>query len=120
MASQAYASVDEYLAAQPDQHLPKLLEAREAIRSALPEAEESIAYNIPAYKINGKAVLFLAGWKNHFSIYPASDALVAALGEKFAPAKVVKRTLQFSYKNPVPADLLRKIAELRAVEVSAK
>jgi len=51
---------------------------RAIIRKALPAVEEVISYQIPAYKIGGTLVIFFAGWKQHFSLYPASEPLVAA------------------------------------------
>ncbi len=120
MAAPAYATVDEYLAAQPEPVAEALTAARNAIRSAIPDAEECISYNMPAYKINGKAVVHLAGWKNHYSVYPASDALVAALGDELKECTVVECTIKFSYKKPVPTELIQRIAEFRAMEVQAK
>ncbi len=67
MAKTAYPSVDAYLAVQPEPARAALALVRQAIRRAIPSAEECISYQIPAYKINGRAVLYFAGWKKHFS-----------------------------------------------------
>jgi uncharacterized protein YdhG (YjbR/CyaY superfamily) len=120
MANSAFGTVDDYLASQPERVAPILSAVRDAIRAALPNAEEGIAYNLPAYKINGKQVIFFAGWKNHYSVYPASDDLVAAFASELSEHKVVKSTIQFSYAKPVPEKLIREIAEFRAFEASAK
>jgi len=120
MANSAFGSVDEYLGWQTQDVALALSEVRDAIRSALPNAEECIAYNMPCYKVDGKAVIFLAGWKSHYSVYPASEALVSAFSEELAEHKVVKDTIRFSYKKPVPSGLLKRIAEFRALEMQFK
>jgi uncharacterized protein YdhG (YjbR/CyaY superfamily) len=56
-------------------------EVRSIIRAALPDADEVISYQIPAYKREGVAVICFAGWKKHFSLYPVGEALVGALPE---------------------------------------
>ncbi len=61
---------------------------RSAIRKAVPGAEEVISYQIPAYKLHGRAVLYFAGWKQHYSLYPATDRLVAAFKDELAPYEV--------------------------------
>ena len=120
MANSAFGSVDEYLAQQPEQVIPVLSAVRDAIRFELPGAEEGIAYNLPVYKINGKAVIFFAGWKKHYSVYPASNNLVAAFESELSKHKVVKSTIQFLYTTPVPEKLIAAIASFRASEVSAE
>ena len=96
-----------------------LRQVREAIRRALPEAEENISYQIPAYRQHGSTVIYFAGWKSHYSIYPASRALVEALGEELAPFAISKGTIRFPYDGPIPADLIARIATLRAGEAAA-
>ena len=73
-----FKSVDEYIAAQPAASQVALGRIRCAIRAAAWGAEEGISYKIPAYTLNGAVVLYFAGWKQHYSLYPASDELVAA------------------------------------------
>lgn len=126
MANTDFKSVDEYLAARPAAIQPLLKLVRKALQRALPQAEEVISYQIPAYKVGGKTVIYFAGWKEHYAIYPANEALVAALmadmklnrGKVLLPGKLVSRTIQFPLDAPVPADLIGKIARLRAKEVA--
>jgi uncharacterized protein YdhG (YjbR/CyaY superfamily) len=109
-----FGSVDEYLAAQPEGAGGILERARAAIRGALPEAEETISYNIPTYKIHGRAVLYLAGWKRHYSIYPASAALVAEFQQELAAYEVEKGTIRFPLSEPVPVELIARLARFQA------
>ncbi len=68
MAKTNYQSVGDYLASQPPAAQRALKRVRSAIRKAMPAAEEVISYQIPAYKLNGRAVLYFAGWKAHYSL----------------------------------------------------
>jgi uncharacterized protein YdhG (YjbR/CyaY superfamily) len=120
MAKTDYQSVDHYLAAQPAKARSVLDVVRAAIRGALPEAEEQISYQIPAYRGVGGTFLYFAGWKAHYSIYPASGALVAAFAEELKPYQVNKGTIRFPYDGPVPATLIRRIARFLADEAAAR
>ena len=120
MAKADCKSVDEYIASQPDAIRPILGQVRNAIRTAVPQAEEVISYKIPAYKLNGEPVLYFAGWKQHFSLYPVSASLLAALRHDITPYIVNKSTMRFSLSQPVPMKLIGRIAKLRAKEVAAR
>jgi uncharacterized protein YdhG (YjbR/CyaY superfamily) len=115
MATPAFPSIDAYLAAQPESARTALGLVRQAVRRALPEAEESISYQIPTYKLNGRAVFYFAGWKKHFSLYPVSDALLAAFPE-LSRYEISKGTLRFPLAEPVPEDLIERLARFRAEE----
>jgi uncharacterized protein YdhG (YjbR/CyaY superfamily) len=85
---------------------------------ALPEAEEVISYQIPAYKLNGRAVIYFAGWREHYSLYPASGELKAAFKDELAPYEVSKGTIRFPLSEPVPVKLIERITKFRAKETS--
>jgi uncharacterized protein YdhG (YjbR/CyaY superfamily) len=116
MAKTDYQSVDEYIAAHPADVQPVLKRVRRTIRKALPRAEEAISYQIPAYKLDGSAALYFAGWKQHVSLYPASDRMVAALGAELAPYRISKGTIRFPLSEPLPLKLIERIARFRAQE----
>jgi len=78
MAKTAFKSVDEYIATHPEGAQATLQRLRSTIRKALPGAEEGISYQIPTYKLRGDHVVYFAGWKEHYSLYPATGRLVAA------------------------------------------
>jgi len=113
-------SVDEYIAAQPEAAQGKLEQVRSAIRKAVPGAEELISYKIPAYALNGEPVLYFAGWKRHYSLYPAGDALVAAFKDDLAAYEVDKGTIRFPLSEPVPVKLIERIAKFRAREAARR
>jgi uncharacterized protein YdhG (YjbR/CyaY superfamily) len=115
-----FKSVDEYIAAQPDAVQAVLGLVRQTIRKAMPGADEVISYKIPTYKLNGRAVLYFAGWKEHYSVYPASVPLVAAFKDELAPYQVDKGTIRFPLSQPVPVKLIEHIAKFRAQEAAAR
>jgi uncharacterized protein YdhG (YjbR/CyaY superfamily) len=120
MAKRTYSTVEEYLVAQPAATRPVLDKVRAAIRKALPKAEEVISYQIPAYRLPGGVVIFFAGWKEHFSVYPATDGVIAAFKDKLAGYKVSRGTIRFPLEDGVPVALIVGIAKQRAKEVAVR
>lgn len=118
MAQSRSSAVDEYIAAQPEAAQSQLRLVREILHEALPEAEEVIAYRIPAYRLHGGILLYFAGWKQHYSLYPVSAPLAAAFGEELAPYRHSKGTLRFPLCEPVPRRLIERIAQFRAKEAA--
>jgi uncharacterized protein YdhG (YjbR/CyaY superfamily) len=119
MAKTDFKSVDEYLATQPKPVRTALERVRSAIRKAVPGGEEAISYQIPAYKKDGRVVIYFAGWKEHYSLYPSSKRLEAAFKDELAPYEVSgKGTIRFSVSQPVPAKLIAAIAKFRAKEAA--
>ena len=117
MARARISSVNEYLASQPKSARTALQRVRSIIRQALPNAEEAIAYGIPAFKLNGRVVLYLAGWKAHYSVYPSSRALERAFRDELAPYELSnKGTIRFPLSEPVPVKLIERIAKFRVKE----
>jgi uncharacterized protein YdhG (YjbR/CyaY superfamily) len=119
MAKTVLRSVDEYLASQPVEIREVLARVRGALRKALPGAEEGISYGIPAYKLQGRTVIYFAGWKKHYSLYPATGGVKAALGNLPGRYEVEKGTIRFALSERVPVGLIGRIARLRAQEVVA-
>ena len=115
-----FKSVDEYIASQPDGVQSVLNRVRSTIRKAVPGAEETISYKIPAYKLNGDRVLFFAGWKHHYSLYPATKRVIKAFRVELALYEVSKGTIRFPFSEPVPVKLIGRIAKFRAKEVSER
>jgi uncharacterized protein YdhG (YjbR/CyaY superfamily) len=111
-------SVDAYIAAQPEEVQRVLDRVRGTICKALPAAEEVISYQIPACRLPGGLVIYFAGWKRHYSLYPATAPLVAAFREELAPYELSKGTIRFPLSQPVPLKLIERIAKFRAKEVA--
>jgi uncharacterized protein YdhG (YjbR/CyaY superfamily) len=120
MARSGFKSVDEYIASQPEAVQTVLKRVRSTIRKAMPGAEEVISYKIPGYKLHGSVVLYFAGWKHHYSLYPATGTLVAAFKDGLTPYKVSKGTIRFPLSEPVPVKLIESIAKFRAKELAER
>src|SRR6476620_6783416 len=93
---------------------------RRAMLKAVPNAQEGLAYQMPAYTLNGVGMLYFAGWKSHYSLYPASDALVEAFARELAPYERSKGTLKFPLSEPVPVRLIERIAPFRARQLTTR
>lgn len=118
-AAARFTSIDDYIAAQPKESRGVLERVRQAIRKAVPRAEEAISYNIPVFTLGGRYVIYFAGWKAHYSIYPANVRLVAAFRKELAPYEVnEKGTIRFPLSEPVPTKLIASIARFRAKEAA--
>ena len=65
--------IDAYLNRLPEDQRTALNRVRKQVRSLLPNAEETISYGMPAFKVGDRAVVWFAGWKAHCSIYPLTD-----------------------------------------------
>jgi uncharacterized protein YdhG (YjbR/CyaY superfamily) len=118
MAKTDFKSVDDYIASQPEAAQDMLGRVRSAIRKAVPEAEEVISYQIPAYRAHGRVVIYFAGWKRHYSLYPVTDSLVAAFADELSPYKISKGTIRFPLSEDVPVKLIEDIARFRAKEAA--
>ncbi|MCI0434615.1 MAG: DUF1801 domain-containing protein [Gemmatimonadetes bacterium] len=98
------------MAKQPPQARAILQRVRDVIRKALPGAEETISYQMPAYRLHDRYVMYFAGWKEHYSVYPGNAWLVAELKDELAPYEVRKGTIRFPLSQPVPVGLIERIA----------
>jgi|SRR5579859_272643 len=114
-----FATIDEYIRIFPQDIQAILEKVRQSIRKAAPDVVETISYGMPTFDLNGKHLVFFAGWKHHISLYPipAGDE---AFQEKIAPYKRVRSTLRFPLSKPVPYDLVEQIVSLLILEKSEK
>jgi uncharacterized protein YdhG (YjbR/CyaY superfamily) len=113
-------TVDEYIS-RCDKPAQKVLrQVRRAIRKAIPEAEEGISYQIPAYRVDGRVAVYFAAWKEHYSVYPLTRRIEAAFTREIAQYETSgKGTIRFPLRAPVPVELIQAIARLRAEDVAA-
>ena len=120
MAKADFTPVDGYIARHSEDVQATLQRVRSAIRKALPGAEEAISYQIPTYKLHGGCVVYFAGWKQHYSLYPATAHLVAAFKDELAAYEVSKGTIRFPLSEPVPLKLIGRIAKFLAKEAERR
>jgi uncharacterized protein YdhG (YjbR/CyaY superfamily) len=118
MPKPTFKSVDDYISQQPEAAQAVLKRVRRAIRNALPASLEVISYGIPAYQLNGVRVIYFAGWKKHFSLYPAKARLVREFKDELSPYDSSKGTIRFPLSGRLPLKLIARIARFRAKEVA--
>jgi uncharacterized protein YdhG (YjbR/CyaY superfamily) len=116
---QTYATVDDYLAAATYDVEPRLAEMRRVIRGVLPDADETISYNIPAYKQHGVVVVQFAGYTEHTSLnfFPTAGAF-AQFSDELAGYSTSKSAIRFPLDEPLPLELIEKIAAYRLNEAT--
>ncbi|MEP6651002.1 MAG: DUF1801 domain-containing protein [Lapillicoccus sp.] len=113
----AAASVDEYISTFPEATQEVLQELRRRVLVALPDAQERISYQIPTFAVDGQYVIYLAGWKNHVSIYPIPEG-DPELDADLAPYLSGQGTMKLQLAKPVPWDIVdRAIARQVATRV---
>ena len=115
-----YQSVDEYMAALPDDRRTVMEQLRGTIRAAAPDAAEAIAYNMPAFRLDGRFLVSYEAFTRHYSLFPWTDRMVDELGETLMPYAVGKGTIRFPADEPIPLDLVARIVEIRNLEVAAE
>jgi uncharacterized protein YdhG (YjbR/CyaY superfamily) len=116
----APTSVEDYLAALPAERRAVMEVLRQTIRAAAPEATETIAYSMPAFRSHhGQFLVSYAAYKRHYSLFPASGAVVDALGEELAPYLAGKGTIQFPATGAIPAAMVARVVKVRLAENAA-
>ncbi len=109
------ASIDSYIQTFPEPVQRILEKIRETIQKAAPGATETISYQMPTFKLDGKNLVHFAGYKNHIGFYPIPSA-IAAFKKELSPYKNAKGSVQFPLTKPMPYDLIKKIVEFRVRE----
>lgn len=107
----APATIDEYIAGFPPGVQEILQQIRTTIRSAVPEAEETISYQIPTFTLNGRYLIYFAAHKKHVALYPA-PAGDAELEAELAAYRSGKGTVKFPLDRPLPLALIGRIVEV--------
>ena len=116
----APTSIEDYLAALPEEQCAALEELRKTIRATAPQATEKISYAMPAFQQDGRFLVSYAAFKDHCSLYPASTAVMEALGDELMPYFSGKGTLRFRVDDPIPTPLVQKIVRVRLQENAAR
>ncbi len=116
----APGTIDEYMAALPEDRRAVMEELRQTIRAAASEATETIAYGMPAFTSHGRFLVSIAAYKLHYSLFPASGVVKEALGEELTPYLAGRGTVRFRADSPIPAALVTKIVAVRVGEIAAR
>lgn len=108
-------NTDEYISDLPAETQKIMKQLRALIKKIIPKADEVISYGIPAFKMNGKAVIFFAAFKNHIGLYPAPRSN-EAFKKELSAYKGGKGTVQFPLDKPLPIGLITRIVKFKAAE----
>jgi uncharacterized protein YdhG (YjbR/CyaY superfamily) len=106
-------TIAEYIATIPTEHQGKLAELRQIIKSAVPDVEEGISYNMPTYTAHGKLMHF-AFWKEHVGIYGIVNPVIDQFTEEIGKYLAEKGTLQFPLDEELPKALIEKLIKAQA------
>ena len=102
-----FNNIDEYISLQPIEKQEGLKKFREIIKTVVPDAIETISYQMPAFKTE-KVIVWFAAYKNHYGFYPYPKTIVA-FEDQLTGYKTSKGAIQFPIDEPLPEDLIRKM-----------
>jgi uncharacterized protein YdhG (YjbR/CyaY superfamily) len=118
--TEASTKVKAYFAKLPAHARRELRVLRDAIREAAPGVVDTFGYGIPGYKLDGRVLMWYAGWKKHSSIYPLSDGAKQKFAAQLEGYEMSKGTLRLPHDRPIPVALIKKIVKSRIAELKAK
>jgi uncharacterized protein YdhG (YjbR/CyaY superfamily) len=109
-------TIDDYLAGVNADQRIGLEKLRNTIRAVAPKVEECISYGIPAFRLNGRLLVFLGAWTNHCSFYPGSSVTLKKFRNDLKGFQISKGTIRFAPDNPMPIALVKKLVKARIAE----
>lgn len=109
------ASVDEYLARLDAGKRAALQRLRKDIHAAIPRAEECISYQMPAFRLDGRVLVWFGAGASHCAFYPGG--VVDQYRDALANYETSKGTVRFQPEHPLPASLVRKLVKARQAVV---
>jgi uncharacterized protein YdhG (YjbR/CyaY superfamily) len=116
MPNTKFTTVEEYISSFPTEIQNNLISVQNAIREVIPDAIEQISYNIPAFKIGKKWIIYFSAYKEHLSISMPPSGWAKHFDKELKSYKVSVSTVQFQYKEPIPLELIQQIAVFKSQE----
>ncbi len=116
MKATAATTIKEYIKTAPKSVQPTLQKLYDTIKKTAPGAVESISYQMPAFKLNGKPLVYFAAWEHHIGFY-ATPSSNAAFKKELSKYKSAKGSVQFPLDQPMPWTLIKKMVQYKAKEL---
>jgi uncharacterized protein YdhG (YjbR/CyaY superfamily) len=116
----ARADIDAYLAALDEPKRSTLEAVRASILAVVPDAEECISYNMPAFRVGGKVVAGFSAFKNHLAYLPHSGSVFTDLRDELAGYTYTSGSLHFAIDKPLPKTLVKKLIAVRMKQLGDK
>ena len=110
-----FTTIDEYIRTFPEEVQAELEKMKKAIQEAAPKATDTIRYQMPTFRLNGKNLVYFAAFKNHIGFYPVPSG-IEAFKKELSIYKQGKGSVQFPLDKPVPYELVKKIVKFRVAE----
>jgi uncharacterized protein YdhG (YjbR/CyaY superfamily) len=117
--SKPFKTIDEYIGTFPADVQVVLEQVRQTIRRAAPGAVETISYQMPTFKLNGRNLVHFAGWENHVGFYPAPSGMTS-FDKELSGYVRGKGSVQFPLDRPIPFGMIEKIVTFRVQEDLAR
>ena len=112
--------IKAYLSSQPPRTRVALKKLRDTIRAAAPDAAESFSYRMPGFKLDGKALVWYAGWSEHTALYPITGDIQHAFAHDLDKYERSTGTVRFPLDRPLPVALIRRLVKARIAEVKPR
>jgi uncharacterized protein YdhG (YjbR/CyaY superfamily) len=109
MERRKFKTVNEFIDSFEGETHAALKKLRQLIKQSIPKAEEVISYNIPCYKIDGKYLIYFAGYAKHVSVYPIPKKYPISFQKEIDKYKAGKGTLKFQLDKPLPVEFIQKV-----------
>jgi uncharacterized protein YdhG (YjbR/CyaY superfamily) len=107
--------VDAYISGFPKKTQQLLKQVRTAIKEAAPKSEELISYAMPGYKLNGRPLVYFAGYEHHIGFYPTPTG-IEPFKKELSIYKSAKGSVQFPIDKPMPLTLIKKMVKYKVAE----
>ncbi len=115
-----FTDLEDYLASLPEDRRGAVRRISELALAAAPEAVQTIAYDMPALRLDGHFLVSWAAYRRHDSLFPASAAVVEALGDDITPYLAGRGTIRFAMDQPLPEDVVTRVVRTRVTELRAE
>jgi len=112
VVARTFEGIDDYISAAPVESQVVLEEIRRRVRDLAPGVEETITYQMPTFRLNGRSVVHVAAWKqHHVSLYPVPDSVDGSLADDLAPYVSGKGTMRLPLSDPIPYELVERVVQ---------